>query len=133
MDPIANMLTSIRNAQAVKKEAVVIPYSNVKREIAKILEKEGFLGKVEKREKKEKKGGFAELVIALKYRDDGSGAIQETRRISSPGRRMYIKKEEIRTPKIRSVIRVISTSKGLMTDYRARKEGLGGEIICDAR
>ncbi len=128
MDPIANMLVSIRNAQAVQKKSVIIPYSILKYKIANLLLKEGFLASVQKQQQN---NNHPTLSIVLKYKDNGKGAITQAKRISKPGRRVYIKKEEIKPIKNGFGISLISTSKGLMTQKVARKESLGGEILCE--
>ena len=126
MDPIANMLTSIRNAQAVSKETVEIPFSKLKFGIAEILEKEGFIDKVEKRGRKIKKV----IEIKLKY-EDKKPVISGLKRISKPGQRIYLSAQEIRRVRSGYGISIISTSKGLMTNKEARKKNMGGEIICE--
>jgi len=126
MDPISDMLTQIRNAQAVKKETVNVSFSNLKYEIAKVLEKEGFLKKVGKQGKKTRK----KIEIILKY-DSGTPVISGLRRISKPGQRIYKKRREIKRVKGGYGKTIISTSKGLMTDREARKQKLGGEVICE--
>ncbi len=124
-DPISNMLTIIRNAQAVNKETVDIPFSNLKYEIAKILDKENFIEKVEKKGKKTKKI----FEITLKY-SDKMPVISGLKRISKPGQRIYLPAMKINRVRDGYGIAIISTSKGLMTDKEARKKKLGGEIIC---
>jgi len=126
MDPISDMLTQIRNAQAVKKETVNVSFSNLKYEIAKVLEKEGFLKKVGKQGKKTRK----KIEIILKY-DSGAPVISGLKRISKPGQRIYKKRREIKRVKGGYGKTIISTSKGLMTDREARKQKLGGEVICE--
>jgi len=126
MDPISDMLTIIRNAQAVRKETVNVPFSNLKYEIAKVLEKEGFLKKVGKQGKKTRK----KIEIILKY-DSGAPVISGLKRISKPGQRIYKKRREIKRVKGGYGKTIISTSKGLMTDREAKKQKLGGEIICE--
>jgi small subunit ribosomal protein S8 len=126
MDPISNMLTAIRNAQAVGKATVDIPFSNLKYEIAKILEKEKFIEKAEKKGKKTKR--FIE--ITLKYTEK-TPAISGLKRISKPGQRIYLSWKEIKRVKGGYGIGIISTSKGLMTDKEARKQKLGGEVIAE--
>lgn len=118
MDPIADMLTRIRNAQAVRKETVSIPLSKMKLVLAKILKKEGYLEKVKKKER--------EIIVKLKQ--DG---IEGLKRVSKPGQRIYVEKDKV--PKVRQGfgMAVISTSQGLMTDKEARKKKLGGEVICE--
>ena len=128
MDPIADMLTQIRNAQAVQKDTVDISFSNLKYEIAKILEKEGVVEKVEKRGRKARK----KIEIALKY-DNKIPAISGIHRLSKPGQRVYKSYKDIGRAKGGQGIVIISTSKGLMTGKEARKQKLGGEVICEIR
>lgn len=125
-DPISDMLTRIRNAAAIEKPEVVLPYSNLKFSIAKILEKEGYVGKVEKQTDDK----FTQLKVALKY-DNGASAFKSVKRISKPGRRVYVKKDQL--PRVLSDmgIAIISTPNGLMTNKDARKRSLGGEVICE--
>ena len=124
-DPITDMLNQIRNAQAVGKTEVLIPLSRIKNEIATLLVKEGFLGEV----KKAMKGKIKALKITLKY-DNGIPAIAGSRRTSKPGQRIYEGFSEIKKVRGGFGISVVSTSKGLMTNKEARKQKLGGEIIC---
>ncbi|MCD6528367.1 30S ribosomal protein S8 [bacterium] len=126
MDKIADMLTIIRNALAVNHYMVRIPFSKLKYEIAKILEREGFVEKVSKSGKKARK----KIVIILKY-DEGSPAISGLKRISKPGQRIYLPSKGIKKVKGGYGIAIISTSKGLMTDKEARRQNLGGEVICE--
>lgn len=133
-DPIADMLTIIRNGQLVKKEKVLIPFSKFKFEILKILQKEGFLEKVEKVKRKIKKGKSKSkpfLEVTLKYDSEGKGAISEIKRISKPGQRIYLPYKRIKKVKDGFGIAIISTSKGLMSDKEARKKKVGGEVICE--
>lgn len=133
-DPIADMLTRIRNAQAVGKSEAVLPMSKMKMEIAKILERENWVGKVEIVKAKVKKNGkaiFDELKIYLKYSPDGKSAITSIKRISKPGCRRYTGKNELPRVLNNLGIAIISTPQGLMTNKEARKKGLGGEIICE--
>ena len=125
MDPIADMLTIIRNAQAVLKETVVVPYSEIKFEIAKVLKKENFIGEIEKKGKKVRKT----IEIKLKYKDK-EPAISGLKRVSKPGQRIYTAAGKIKGIRGGYGIAIISTSKGLMTDKEARKQNLGGEILC---
>ena len=124
-DPITDMLNQIRNAQAVGKTDVLIPLSKIKNEIAILLAKEGFLGEA----KKAMKGKIKALKITLKY-DDGVPAISGLRRTSKPGQRIYEGFSEIKRVHGGYGISIVSTSKGLMTNKDARKQKLGGEIIC---
>jgi small subunit ribosomal protein S8 len=123
---ITEMLNKIRNAQAVLKEQVDIPFSNFKYEIAKILEKYNFAESVEKKGKKDKKI----IEITLKYTEKVP-AISGLKRISRPGQRIYKSFKELRPVKSGYGIAIISTPKGLMTDKEARKQRLGGEVICE--
>jgi len=125
-DPITDMLNRIRNAQAVSHPTVEIPFSNIKYEIAKILEKKGFIEKVEKRGRKAKKS----IEVTLKY-ENGMSAVSSLKRISKSGQRIYLKAKELRPVKDGYGIAIVSTSQGLMTDKEARKKRLGGEVICE--
>jgi small subunit ribosomal protein S8 len=125
MDPITDLLNRIRNAQAVLKPAISLPFSNIKHEIAKILEREGLVGKVEKAGKKVKKT----LEIELKY-DGKEPAISGLKRVSKPGQRIYLPAKDIRRVKGGYGFAIVSTSKGLLTDKEARKQRIGGEILC---
>jgi small subunit ribosomal protein S8 len=125
-DPISDMLTRIRNAQAVKKAELALPYSSVKFAIAKILEKEGFIEKAQKTTE----GKFPMIEIVLKY-TNGVAAIQFIQRISRPGRRVYTKSEDLRSILSGLGISVVSTSNGLMTNKEAHARHLGGEVLCE--
>jgi small subunit ribosomal protein S8 len=126
-DPIDDMLTRIRNAQAANQSEVLIPASKIKAEIAKILIKEGFIKEVA--EEKENNQSFIKII--LKYLKTKEPVIQGLKRISKPGCKIYAKKDSL--PRVLSGlgIAIISTSRGLMTDKEARKRKLGGEIICE--
>jgi len=125
MDPIADLLVRIKNAQASGHESVEIPFSKAKLAIAKILEREGFVGQVEKKGLKNKE----KIEIILKY-DQGAPAISELKRVSKPGQRIYVSGDKIRSVKQGYGLAVISTSRGLMTDKEAKKNKVGGEILC---
>lgn len=134
VDPISDMLNRIRNAQAVLRQTVFIPFSNLKYEIAKILEKEGFIEDVEKRGRKEKK--VVEITLKKKETSEESGeeikpAISGLKRISKPGQRIYTGAKKIRRVRGGYGIAIISTPKGIMADREARRKKLGGEIICE--
>ena len=124
-DPIADMLTRIRNALTVKKETVNIPVSNLKREIARILLEEGYVKDV----KEEGEGYEANLVITLKYAD-GKPVIGGLERVSKPGLRSYSGAKTM--PKVLGGygIAIVSTSKGIMTDKQAKAQNVGGEVLC---
>lgn len=126
MDPIVDMLNRIRNASAVLHPTVDVPFSNFKYELAKILEKQGFVEKVEKKGKKTKKM----IKIALKY-EDKKPVIIGLRRISKQGQRVYIPFQKIKRIKGGQGMVIISTTKGLITDKEARRQKLGGEIIAE--
>lgn len=125
-DPIADMLIRIKNAQAVGQLSVSVPFSQLKFSLAQILEKEGFLGKIEKKGKDFQKY----IKINLKY-NNSRKAISGVKRISKPSQRIYVKKEMIKPIKQGYGISVISTSRGLMTNKEAKKQKLGGEVMCE--
>lgn len=126
MDKISEMLTAIKNAQAVLKPMVVVPYSDFKYEIVKTMEKEGFIEKLEKKGKKNKKT----IEISLKYKNNAP-AISGLKRVSKPGQRIYIDHDGIKSIKGGYGISIISTSKGLLTNKEAKKQKIGGELICE--
>ena len=130
-DPIADMLTRIRNAQTVDKTEVVVPFSKMKLEIATILKQEGFIKSVATREAGSDGNRFDEIVIGLKYPSTKEPAITALKRISKPGERVYATKEQLPRVLNNLGIAIISTSHGLMTNKQARKSGLGGEVICE--
>ncbi len=124
-DPIADMLTRIRNANSQKHKTVDVPCSNMKKSIANILFKEGYIAAYE--EINDTAQGV--IRITLKYDEKGNRVIDGLKRISKPGLRVYASKEEL--PQVLNGLGValISTSKGIKTDREARKEGLGGEVL----
>ncbi len=126
-DPIADMLTRIRNANSSKHKTVDIPSSNMKKSIANILLKEGYIKAVEEIESENNAQGI--IRITLKYDEKGARIIDGLKRISKPGLRVYASKDEL--PKVLNGlgIALISTSKGIKTDKEARNEGLGGEVL----
>ncbi len=125
-DPIADFLTRVRNANSVNHEKVEIPSSNIKKRLAEILKEEGFIKDFEYVE--DGKQGI--LRLYLKYGSDKQKVITGIKRISKPGLRVYVKKDEV--PRVLGGlgIAVISTSNGVMSDKKARKSGLGGEVLC---
>lgn len=125
-DPIADMLTRIRNANVVKHETVDVPASNMKKELARILLEEGFVRGYDVIE--DGKQGI--IRIQLKYGQTGERVISGLKRISKPGMRVYAAKSEV--PRVLNGlgISIMSTSKGILTDKQARKENVGGEVIC---
>ena len=124
-DPIADMLTRIRNANAMKYKEVSMPVSKVKVEIANILKNEGFIEDF----KLSKEGNTEKLVLTLKYSNKKERVITGLKRISKPGLRVYAKNDEIPTVLNGFGIAIVSTSKGIMTDKEARKQNLGGEVM----
>ena len=125
-DPIADMLTRIRNAIMAKKDKLEMPSSNVKASVAKVLKDEGYIRAF--KVVNDKKQGI--LKISLKYDDDKVNAIDGIQRVSRPGSRVYVRSDNI--PKVINGygISIVSTSRGLMVDREARKAGVGGEVIC---
>ena len=125
-DPIADMLTRIRNAQVAKHDSVTMPASNMKKSIAKLLQEEGYIKSYECIDD----GLQGNIKITLKYLDKKQPVIVGLKRISKPGLRVYASCEDL--PKVLGGlgIAIISTSKGVMTDKAARKENLGGEVLC---
>jgi len=137
-DPIADMLTRIRNALLVKKQAIVFPHSKIKFNIGKILEKENLIKKVEvidlckeKSKNANKATNFKQIKIILKYDAQQKSIINSLQKISKPGRRVYVKGS--RVPKVLEGfgLAILSTSRGLMTDKEAREHNIGGEVICE--
>ena len=125
-DPVADMLTRIRNANMVKLQKVDIPSSNLKVSIANVLKQEGFI----KNYKVISDNLQGILRVYLKYVDEKDSVINEIKRVSKPGGRVYVKSEDIPVIKSGLGVAVLSTSKGVITDNAARKAGLGGELIC---
>ena len=125
-DPIADMLTRIRNANMVRQEFVLIPWSRVKLSIAKILKEEGFVDNYEVL--KAKPGRVVRL--HLRYFDRNQPAISGLKRVSKPGLRVYVGRSDIPRVYAGVGIAILSTSKGIMTGQRAWKQRLGGELLC---
>ena len=136
IDPIADMLTRIRNASIVKKADLILPMSKVKFNIAKILEKEGLVSSVSiipggQELQKNKASKFDQIRIVLRYEKDGSSRIKFLSRVSKPGRRVYVDKDNI--PRVLNGlgVAILSTSQGMMTGREAYKNKIGGELICE--
>ncbi len=125
-DPIADMLTRIRNGLGSKKAVVELPCSKLKVEIAKVLKEEGYILNFKVTED----GLQGILSLDLKYGSDGRPAIDGIRRASKPSRRSYAGKDDIKPVLGGLGVAILSTSRGLMTDKTARREGIGGEILC---
>ncbi len=125
-DPIADLLNRIRNAQILSRSEVRVPFSKLKYEIAKILEQKKFVKKISKVGRKARKV----IKIDLEY-ENGQSAISGLKRVSKPGQRVYLSVKKIKPVRGGHGIAIISTPKGLMTDKEARKQKVGGEIICE--
>ena len=125
-DPIADMLTRIRNANTVKHSEVEMPSSTLKLELAKLLKSEGYIENYSEKEV----GKFKILNVVLKYEKSNKPVISNLKRVSKPGLRSYSKYKNI--PKVFGGlgIAIVSTSKGLLTDRKARQEKVGGEVLC---
>jgi len=126
-DPIADMLTRIRNAGTARQSVTACPSSRQKLAIAGVLQKAGFLDSV----KVEARDGHAWLVLGIRYDESGRPLIDGIQRVSRPGRRVYVDKTEV--PRVRNGlgIAVISTSRGILSDRDARAEKVGGEVVCE--
>src|SRR5215217_47387 len=128
-DPIADMLTRIRNAALARHDRTEMPASRMKAAVAEILKSEGFIADV--RPSETEGDGPKKLTIVLKYGRDRTSAIDGVRRISRPGRRVYVRHDRI--PRVFSGlgISILSTSRGLMSDREARRQKVGGELLCE--
>ena len=126
-DPIGDMITRIRNAGQARHLETSCASSRVRLAVARVLSEEGFVGAV----KVEAREGRATLVVAIRYDEDGKPLIDGLRRVSRPGRRVYVGHEKV--PKVRNGlgVAVVSTSKGVISDRAAREAGVGGEVICE--
>jgi small subunit ribosomal protein S8 len=128
-DPIADMLTRIRNAALARHDRTQIPASKMKFAVAKILKEEGYISDVQQTDTEEKPQKT--ITIVLKYGRDRQSAIDGIRRVSRPGRRVYVRHDRI--PRVLSGlgISILSTSRGLLSDREARRLKLGGELVCE--
>jgi small subunit ribosomal protein S8 len=126
-DPIADMLTRIRNAVAVERPNVEIPLSNLKKGLADVLKREGYIW-----DWQEVEGDpSSQLRLDLKYGPNGERVIQNIRRVSKPGRRVYSQARELKPILHGMGIRILSTSRGIVSDREARQKNLGGEVLCE--
>ncbi len=126
-DPIADMLTRIRNSVRVERPYVDIPASGVKKGIADVLKREGFIWDWKEVDEQP----VAQIRIELKYGPNGERVIQTIKRLSKPGRRLYAGSRELKPVLGGLGIRIISTSKGVISDREARRDNVGGEVICE--
>ena len=125
-DPIADMLTRIRNGQQARHETIRIPSSGLKKELARILSEEGYVGDVTTDQGEHNR----DIEVALKYLEGRVPVIRRIERVSKPGRRVYVGKDDIPAVLNGLGVSIVSTSIGVMTDRRCRELGVGGEIIC---
>ena len=126
-DPVADFLTRIRNAHGARHQKLDVPASKLKAEIARILKEEGYIANVKPVEEE----GRQVLRVYLKYGANNESAIRDLKRVSKPGCRVYIGKDEIRRVQGGLGISIMTTPKGVMTGRRARREGVGGEVLCE--
>jgi small subunit ribosomal protein S8 len=126
-DPIADVLTRIRNAYMAYHETLNVPHSRAREAVVKILKEEGYLDGYTVEDGKP----FKSISIALKYVGDREPAIKKLRRLSKPGRRVYVRKSEIPSVLGGLGINILATSKGVLTGKRAQEEGVGGELLCE--
>jgi len=124
-DPVSDMLTRIRNAALARHERTLVPASQLKKHIAEILKSEGFIADVRQEEDPR------HLTIVLKYGRDRTSAIDGIKRVSRPGRRVYVRHDRI--PRVLSGmgVAILSTSRGIMSDKEARRQKVGGELLCE--
>jgi small subunit ribosomal protein S8 len=126
-DPIADMLTRIRNASMARHDRCELPHSKLKEHVASVLKSEGYLDDVRVSEGEDPKT----LVLVLRYGRDRQSAIDGIRRVSTPGRRVYVRHDRIQRVCSGMGISILSTSRGVMTDREARKQRVGGELLCE--
>ena len=126
-DPVADFLTRIRNAMRSRHQKLDVPASKLKAEIARILKEEGYISNFKPTEE----DGMKVLRVYLKYGANNESAIRDLQRISRPGCRVYLGKDEIRRVQGGLGISIMTTAKGVMTGRQARREGVGGEILCE--
>lgn len=126
-DPIGDFLTRIRNGVLVRKKSIAAPYSKIKLAITKILKEEGYLEDF----KTVGKGGKKYIQVFPKYDEEGNPFLEEIKRISKPGRRVYMGYKDFKPIKGGYGFRIVSTHRGIMTDKEAKRRKLGGEVICE--
>ena len=126
-DPIADMLTRIRNSSMARHDRVELPHSKLKEHVATVMKSEGYLDDVRVSEGE----GPKTLVLVLRYGRDRQSAIDGLRRVSTPGRRVYVRHDRIQRVCSGMGISILSTSRGVMTDREARRQRVGGELLCE--
>lgn len=128
-DPVADMLTRIRNAIAAGKQTANVPYSHLKHAIAKVMRREGYIENF----KEGGEGTHRMLRIYLRYGPDGEKVMNSIKRISKPGRRVYTKADDLRKNRVLNGlgVAIVSTPKGVLSDRECRKENVGGEVLCE--
>jgi small subunit ribosomal protein S8 len=126
-DPIADMLTRIRNAALARHDRTEMPYSRLKEHVARVLKSEGFVDDVRVSDGE----GQKQLTVVLRYGRDKQSALDGVRRVSTPGRRVYVRHDRIPRVLAGMGVSILSTSHGVMTDKDARKQKVGGELICE--
>ena len=126
-DPVADFLTRLRNAHGARHQKLDVPASKLKAEVARILKEEGYIANVKPVEEE----GLRLLRVYLKYGANNEPAIRNLKRVSKPGCRVYIGKDEIRRVQGGLGISIMTTPRGVMTGRQARREGVGGEILCE--
>jgi len=125
-DPIADLLVRIQNAGRRGHEAIAVPASRLKAEVLRVLKAEGYITDFERATS----DGHPVISVRLRYVDDGVPVIRTMRRVSKPGRRVYVKRNEVKPVRAGLGVAIVSTSKGVMTDQECRRAGLGGEVLC---
>jgi small subunit ribosomal protein S8 len=125
-DPIADLLVRIQNGAQRGHESVMVPASKLKAQVLRVLKAEGFIGEYEQASS----DGHPSLQIRLRYIHDGKSIITGMRRISKPGKRVYVGRRDIKPVMAGMGVAILSTSKGIMTDQESRKASLGGEVLC---
>jgi len=125
-DPIADLLVRIQNAGQRGHETISVPASRLKSEVLRVLKSEGYIVDFERGTS----DGHPVLTVRLRYVEDGIPVIRTMRRVSKPGRRVYVKRDEVKPVRAGLGVAIVSTSKGLMTDQGCRRAGLGGEVLC---
>ena len=130
-DPISDMLARIRNGSLARHDRVEMPHSTLKKNVADVLKSEGFIDDVRESEGTAGESHRKTLVLVLRYGKDKSSAIDGIRRVSAPGRRVYVRFDRI--PRVRSGmgVSILSTSRGVMSDRTAREQKVGGELLCE--